>query len=296
MATLIPFSKYEGLGNDFVLIDDPYGRMEMSPEIAAAICDRHLGIGADGVLKLVAAGSSGAAGRMRYWNADGTPAAMCGNGVRCVAKHLRDRHAAPLGPFLVETDAGPVACRITFETDAFARVEVEMPAPRLDPAAVPVRLDAGATELVRRSGDREVRLLAVSMGNPHAVTFDVEDAEERLRLGPALSSDPAFPEKANVGFARMPAGDVIELDVYERGSGWTPACGSGASAAAVAACATGRTAWGTPLAVCQRGGELRITAAGPDLPVRMEGPARRVFEGTFVLRHLLPTPRPSTEY
>jgi diaminopimelate epimerase len=247
MADLIPFAKYEGLGNDFVLIDDPLDRLSITGELAAAICDRRLGIGADGLLVVAAARGPDAAARMRYWNRDGSPSAMCGNGIRCIAKHVRDRHGVAQGPFVIDTDAGPVRCRITADGEGLSRVEVELPAPRMEPAAVPVLLPEGAAELVRESNGRSLRFTPLSLGNPHAVTFDVDDDAERARLGPLLETDPAFPERVNVGFARLVG----------------PA-------------------------------ELRLTAPGPDRPVLMEGPARRVFEGTFVIRHLVPGSRPSS--
>jgi diaminopimelate epimerase len=293
MADLIPFSKYEGLGNDFVLIDDPLGRLEPSAELAAAVCDRHLGVGADGLLVLAAPRHKDALVRMRYWNRDGSPAAMCGNGVRCVSKHVRDRHGAPLGPFTIDTDAGPVRCRITAEASAVSRVEVELAVPRTTPAEVPVVLPNGARELVRQSEGRGVRFLPLSLGNPHAVTFDVEHEAERQVLGPALEADPAFPERVNVGFARLLSDGELQLDVYERGCGFTRACGSGAAAAVAAAALTGRIPWGRTVTVHLPGGDLLLTAPGPDQPVRMEGPARRVFEGTFVSRHLIPGSRES---
>jgi diaminopimelate epimerase len=294
MAELIPFAKYEGLGNDFVLIDDPLDRLTIPGELAAAICDRRLGIGADGLLVVAAPRTTDAAARMRYWNQDGSPSAMCGNGIRCIAKHVRDRHGGPLRPFLIDTDAGPVRCRITAEGEGLSRVEVELVAPSMDPAAVPVVLPEGTSEIVRESNGRGVRFTPLSMGNPHAVTFDVDDEDERRRLGPLLESDPAFPERVNVGFARVVGRAELRLDVYERGCGFTLACGSGAAAAVAAAGWTGRIPWNTPTLVHLPGGDLSLTAPGSDRPVLMEGPARRVFEGTFVMRHLVPGSRPST--
>jgi diaminopimelate epimerase len=228
---------------------------------------------------------------MRYWNRDGSPAAMCGNGIRCLAKHVRDRHGAPAGPFVIETEAGPVRCRITAEAEAVSRVEVEMPAPRLEPSAVPVVLPEGAKDLAREGRGRTVRFTPLSVGNPHAVTFDVDDEAERRELGPAMETDAAFPERTNVGFARMLSETELRLDVWERGCGFTRACGSGATAAVVAACLTGRVPWGRSVTVHLPGGDLVVTAPGPDRPLLSEGPARRVFEGTFVARHLMPGSR-----
>jgi len=293
MAEMIPFAKYEGLGNDFALIDDPLGRFEVNDKLAAAICDRHLGIGADGLLVVTASRVSGAVARMRYWNSDGSPAAMCGNGIRCVAKHVRDRHGVPLAPFALDTDAGLVQCRITAEGDAVSRVEVELVAPRTAAAAVPVVLPEGSREIVRESNGRTVHFLPLSMGNPHAVTFDVDQAGEWTVLGPALERDPAFPERTNVEFARLEGDGELRLDVFERGCGFTQACGSGAAAAVAAACLTDRVPWGRTVLVHLPGGDLKVTAPGPDRPVLIEGPVRRVFEGTFIVRHLVPGSRDS---
>ena len=291
MADVIPFSKYEGLGNDFVLIDDPYGRVEIAAPLVVALCDRHLGIGADGLLVVKAPASDQSIGRMGYWNRDGGAAEMCGNGVRCLAKHLRDRHGIGAGPFVIETGAGPVRCRILEEGDAVSQVEVEMSAPQFDPASLPMRPEDAASPFVRPLGDRPISFTPLSAGNPHIVTFDVDAPEGRATMGPALERDPAFPNGVNVGFARMAGAAAIDLDVFERGCGFTKACGTGACAAVAAACRTGRVPWGTMVEVRLPGGTLHVTAPGPDQPIRMKGPARRVFEGTFVVRHLVPGSR-----
>ncbi len=292
MAGLIPFCKYEGLGNDFVLIDDPYGRVEIAPALAAAICDRRLGIGADGLLVVAAPQDPTNAGRMLYWNRDGTRAEMCGNGVRCVAKHLRDRHGIASASFAVETDAGPVRCAIREETPALSHVEVEMAAPAFGLRAAGMTPPQQGDGFARTLGDREFRFVALSVGNPHAVTFDAAPPADREALGPMVEGDPAFPARLNVGFARLAGPAEMSLDVFERGCGFTRACGTGACAAVAAACRGGRVPWGTPVAVSLPGGLLRVTAPGPDLPILMIGPARRVFEGTFVARRLEPGPRP----
>lgn len=259
------------------------------PHFARLICARKVGVGADGLILIE--DSPRADFKWRFYNADGSEAEMCGNGIRCLAKHIRDRHGVPVGPFVVETDAGPVRCRITAEGEGISRVEVELPAPQFEPAAVPVVLPEGAREVVRESNGRPVRFTPLLIGNPHAVTFDVEGAAERAVLGPALESDAAFPQRTNVEFARMVGDGEIRLDVFERACGFTKACGSGAAAAVVAACATGRVPWGRMVLVTLPGGALQITAPGPDKPVLMEGPARRVYEGTFVARHLVPGSR-----
>jgi len=259
------FAKYEGLGNDFVLVEAP-GTVE--PADARRICDRHFGVGADGVLLVQRDPPA-----MRVLNADGSVAEMCGNGLRCVVWHLaRVGALTPGEEVVVATDAGPHRCWLRGEGD----VEVEMRAGTLEPRAVPCAVDTPLVEVpfLEHEGGT-LHLTAVGMGNPHAVTFDPV-GEVRKVLGPRIQADPRFPEGVNVGFAR-PVADGFELDVLERGSGWTLACGTGACATVVAAVATGRAVAGEPVAVRLPGGTLAITVL--DEATRMRGPARHVFEG-----------------
>ncbi len=258
------FAKYEGLGNDFVIVEAP---ATVSPEEARRICDRHLGVGADGVLLVERRPAS-----MRVLNADGTVARMCGNGLRCVVWHLRRVGVLTSEEVVVETSAGPHRCWLRGDGD----VEVEMRAGTLRPEAIPLVADAPLVQApFLHHEEGTLRVTAVGMGNPHAVTFDpVGDA--RFDLGPRVQADPRFPEGVNVGFAR-PLEDGFELHVLERGAGWTQACGTGACAAAVAAVATGRARNGEPVAVHLPGGTLTITVLGD--ATRMRGPARHVFDG-----------------
>lgn len=300
----LTFAKYEGLGNDFIVV----GRgLEGSLDTAAvvALCDRHRGIGADGVLfagatdATSAAGATGATGAagatstsqsmhlsMRVVNADGTVPEMCGNGLRCVALHLARQERVPAGGrFVIHTDAGPHACRIVAwdEQDAqrgVARVEVAMRAPSLAPGDVPVVADAPLVEQAIPVGGRELHITALSMGNPHAVVFD-EVGAQREELGPALAGDARFPEGVNVGFARMRSPTLLELAVLERGVGWTRACGTGACAAAVAAVETGRAVRGASLRVQLPGGPLDLVVGAPGQSVMMTGEARHVFDGVI---------------
>ncbi|HJL27574.1 MAG TPA: diaminopimelate epimerase, partial [Polyangiaceae bacterium LLY-WYZ-15_(1-7)] len=244
----VRFAKYEGLGNDFVVIERAE-LSDVSPAQAIAWCDRHLGVGADGVLLVDRASPS-----MRVINADGSVPEMCGNGLRCVVWHLARVDALPGGDeVVVQTGAGPHACRL-LRGEGGAEVEVAMRAPSLAPADVPV--DAAAP-LVDAPFLEGLRVTAVSMGNPHAVTFDDVGAR-RGSLGPRVQEDARFPEGVNVGFAR-PAHAGFELAVYERGAGWTRACGTGACAAAVAAVETGRAERHAPLPIHLPGGTLTIT-------------------------------------
>ncbi len=252
------FWKYHGLGNDFVVVE---GGAPMAPARAVAICDRHRGIGADGVLGVLPARDGGAA-RMHIFNPDGSVAAMCGNGIRCVARHLAETRALD-GEIVVETDSGPRTCTVHRGPAGVDSVTVEMGRARIE----------GTQEFV--VGVERVRTLRVSMGNPHAVILDGPDAARAGVLGPAIEA--LVPGGVNVGFGRA-AGSSVDLVVWERGAGLTEACGTGACAAAVAALHEGRLDGSGPVTVRLPGGALEITV-GPDLAVRMKGPAEKVFEG-----------------
>ncbi|HJL16378.1 MAG TPA: diaminopimelate epimerase [Sandaracinaceae bacterium LLY-WYZ-13_1] len=265
------FEKYEGLGNDFLVVDEPEARL--GPEDARRLCDRHRGVGGDGVLLT---GLRGGRPFMKVLNADGSVPQMCGNGVRCVALHLFATERVGREPFELDTDAGPHRVRV-HEGGREGSVEVWMVAPSLTPADLPLDADhPWVGEPIEVAGHR-IAVTAVSMGNPHAVVFDAGEAREVL--GPALEVDPRFPERVNAGFASG-AGEGLALRVWERGVGWTQACGTGACAAAVAAVETGRATRGTDLPVTLPGGTLTIRVGAPGERVRMTGPARRVFSGT----------------
>jgi diaminopimelate epimerase len=289
----IVFSKYEGLGNDFVLVDglDGAQRLSLTVEAARQICDRHRGIGGDGVLVLDA---PAARPRMRVINADGSVPEMCGNGIRCVALHLARIGRASSGAFEIDTDAGPHVVRV-LERGESGVVEVAMRAASLQPDEVPVRAPAALCDEPLELGGPRLRWTAVSMGNPHAVTFD-DAGSARAELAPRVQtavvsgSAPAlpggallFPHGVNVGFAQMRGPNALELAVFERGSGWTEACGTGACAAAVAAVETGRAQRGQAIAVQLPGGTLTIVVPEPGERVLMTGPARHVFDGEVEL-------------
>jgi len=265
----LPFTKYEGLGNDFIVVDEDVPRDE-----AIAMCDRHLGVGADGVL---ITGVSSGAPFMRVINADGSTPQMCGNGLRCVAIHLSARGLVNASAFDVQTAAGPHRCRVL----ADGRVEVAMAIPTLAPADLPVLSDGEVIDASWDVDGREVRVTCVSMGNPHVVLFDI-GGEDRLSLGPRLEGDARFPERVNVGFATMTSQSAMDLSVFERGVGWTRACGTGACAAVVAAVETGRAERNHAVSVALPGGTLLIEVGSRGAHVSMTGPARRVFAGTIV--------------
>jgi diaminopimelate epimerase len=279
------FAKYEGLGNDFVVVDGRTQDLALAAEHAVALCDRHRGIGADGLLLLEFPDGKPA---MRVINADGSRPEMCGNGLRCVVLYLTHTAFVPAPArdpvaVTVDTDSGPHHCRLWREGDV-DWVEVEMRAATLDPGSLPVQSDAAGPLLDApfEIDGTQVKLTCVSMGNPHAVTFD-DIGEARTTLGPRLGTHPRFGHGANIGFARMLGPRHLELAVWERGAGFTQACGTGACAAAVAAIETGRAKRNEPIEVRLPGGSLRIMVTDRDRPILMTGPASVVFEGELAI-------------
>jgi diaminopimelate epimerase len=280
------FTKMHGCGNDYVYVDR--WAEQLPAEVAAlarAVSDRHTGIGADG---LIAIGPSAVAdARMEMWNADGSPAEMCGNGIRCAVKLALDRGRVAGGPVRVETGAGVLTVEPVRRDGAVWGARVAMGRPRLTPAAVPVDHPGPGPLLELRldaAGARH-RLLAVGMGNPHAVCF-VENPERFpvAGVGAALEAHPAFPRRTNVHFvARLGEQDglpVLHQRTWERGAGETLACGTGACAATVAAILD-RRIQGRSAIVRLRGGDLRIDWPADDAEVVMTGPAVEVFSGEW---------------
>src|SRR6185503_2314299 len=262
------FDKYEGAGNDFVIVDAER-ESAVSADEARALCDRRFGVGADGVL-LVTPGSGDARAKMVVLNADGSRPEMCGNGLRCVALHLARRDGVHRVDMVIDTDAGPKRARV--ERGAAgeeAQVTVGMGRGRLlGERKFPVR-------------GQEHAFTLVSMGNPHAVAFDLDiDTAELDRLGPAFSE--ATTGGINVEAVRTQGGKLFDVLVWERGVGRTFACGTGAAAVAVAAAATGRVPLEERVEVHLPGGTLFLTVARDTFDVTLSGPARRVFAGEVV--------------
>ncbi len=256
----LAFVKYHGLGNDFIVVEGP---PLVDPERAAHLCDRRRGIGADGLLTILPAEQGGDA-YMHIYNSDGSVAAMCGNGIRCVARHLAEARRLD-GELVIETDAGPRRCRIHRGPGG----RVESVSVDMGPARVEGEQDFEV-------GEERLHALRVSVGNPHAVLFEDPSPARAEIVGPAIERK--VPGGVNVGFAR-PEGDGLDLVVWERGVGLTEACGTGACAAAVAALHLGKLRPGAPVEVRLPGGVLSITVS-PDLQrVEMRGPAERVFAG-----------------
>jgi diaminopimelate epimerase len=260
------FEKYEGLGNDFIVVEaEREADAGLTPERARALCDRRFGIGADGVLLVLPPDNPAHAARMRVLNSDGSIPEMCGNGLRCVALQLAAR-----------SPAGADALLFSVETDAGVRRSVV--------EGTEVTVEMGA---VRWLGDREIEIDGVPVtvaiadaGNPHAIRFDLPSDAEIARLGPRLATHAAFPGGTNVAFARV-GDDGIDLVVWERGAGLTMACGTGACATVAVACAKKLARYGTPVTVRLPGGALTITIDEASAATRMRGPARHVFSGRW---------------
>ncbi|MFZ1865900.1 MAG: diaminopimelate epimerase [Polyangiales bacterium] len=273
----LPFYKYEGLGNDFLLVETAaLGGLQLTSDQAIALCDRHLGVGGDGVLLLDIDTPS-----MGVINSDGSVPEMCGNGIRCAALHLARRAGQSTLEATIDTLAGPHACLVVNQPGAES-VAVRMAPPSLVPSDLPLNAEAPWIDHPLAVADHTVRFTGVSFGNPHAVTFD-DVGEARFEIGPAVQADIHFPEGVNVGFVSEQEGTSMRLDVLERGAGWTLACGTGACAAAVAAVETGRAEREEPLSIRLPGGTLMITVGAPGDTVLMQGPARFVFGGEVEL-------------
>ncbi len=270
------FWKYQGIGNDFILLDGTDGSLRIDPEWCRKACDRHYGIGADGVLYVMPGESTDIT--MRIINADGSEAEMCGNGIRCVAKHAFDFGIVKKESFTVHTLAGDLTADVSVKDGKAVAVKINMGAPVLDGRSVPVDADGRFIDEPFEAGGVSFRGNAVSMGNPHFIIFsDLDDAAVD-RLGPILERHPFFPRRTNVEFCKVIDGK-IHIRVYERGAAWTLACGTGACASTVAAALNGLVPFDEPVDVRLPGGWLRITADSGLRRVLMEGPAEMVFEG-----------------
>ena len=284
----LEFTKMHGLGNDFVVIDDLAGELEFDPEAIEWLCDRHFGVGGDGLILVRPATADGADFFMLYYNADGSTAEMCGNGVRCFAKYLCDAGLVTGDRVGVQTLGGVYPIEIARdEEERFSVATVDMGEPILTPALVPTSLaparpdDEAVVGGMLEVADRTWRVTCVSMGNPHAVIWvDDVDAAPVETVGPLIENHPAFPNKTNVEFAQVTAEGLIRVRVWERGVGETLACGTGACATVVAASLEGRVE--RSAAVELPGGELVVRWA-EDGHVYMSGPAESVFVGTMTL-------------
>lgn len=278
----LPFTKMHGLGNDFAVIDCVSQPLQPNAEQIAALADRHLGIGFDQLLLIEAGSGDQAEFRYRIFNADGSEVEHCGNGARCFAKYVHDKGLTQSNPVLVET----VNRVLSLQLSQDGLVSVNMGAPNFDPASLPLQRKEEAqsykTTVTIAGQDLPIQFSAVSMGNPHAVIF-VENCEtaEVETIGPALGQHPDFPQGVNVGFLQIVTRNECRLRVYERGSGETLACGTGACAAVAAARSLDLV--DSRVRVKLRGGELEIDYPGLGSELTMTGPAVTAYEGSVEL-------------
>ena len=276
---MIKFTKMHGTGNDFVLIDARRGYERNWPELARAMCDRHFGIGSDGLL--LVRESDTADYRMVMYNPDGSEAEMCGNGIRCFAKYLYDHGALRENKVAVETGAGIKCLEIESQDGRARRVVVDMGIPTFVPSLIPIQATGSeVVDLPLRIGGQDLALTGVSMGNPHAVHFVNTPVEEfpLEQIGPLVEHDSIFPRRVNFEVARVTAPDRVDVRVWERGAGITLACGTGACAVFAASRLKGRV--GERATLHLPGGELDMRV-GPDGQILMTGPAAFVYTGEW---------------
>jgi diaminopimelate epimerase len=268
----IQFTKMHGTGNDFIVIDSRKVKVPNFKKFSKEYCDRRFGVGADQVLVL--SKSRKADFRMDIYNADGSSVGMCGNGLRCLAKYVRDEKLTTKNEVTVETPSGIQIARILSKN----KVRVDMGAPILKGKQIPVNLSGRVINRPLRVDGKEIRGTCVSMGNPHCVIF-VEDPKTYPveKLGPQLERHHLFPQRTNVEFVRAVTPKLLEMRVWERGAGETLACGSGACAAAVAAVLNNQAE--RAVTVKLPGGSLEIEWSREDDHVYLTGAAETVFKG-----------------
>ncbi|MBT3196846.1 MAG: diaminopimelate epimerase [Gammaproteobacteria bacterium] len=270
----LQFTKMQGAGNDFVVIDAVTTPFEPTTEQVRFLADRHFGVGCDQLLLVEPARSEESDFRYRIWNADGGEVEQCGNGARCFARFVRDKGLTQKSEIVVETASGI----ITLKVEESGWVTVNMGTPILNPAEIPFIAPQQAKNYALDVAGETLQIGAVSMGNPHLVLM-VEQLDDALieRLGPQLESHPRFPQRVNAGFMEVVSRTEIRLRVYERGTGETLACGTGTCAAVVSGIIQGQL--DHQVRATLRGGELAIEWQGGDSPVMMTGPAESVFNG-----------------
>jgi diaminopimelate epimerase len=274
------FTKMHGIGNDYVYVSTFDQKAPADPaRLAIAVSDRHFGIGSDGLILI--GPSERADARMRMFNADGSESEMCGNGVRCVAKYIHDHGIARQPRVAVETGRGVLTLDLEVEGGQARRVRVDMGAPILSASEIPTTLpgDPPVNAPLVVAG-RPLAITAVSMGNPHAVVYVEDVANFPVEtLGPVLEHHPSFPRRVNAHFVEVLGPNEVQMRTWERGSGITLACGTGACAVCVAGVLTGRT--GRKVLAHLPGGDLELEWPGDGQSVFMTGPATEVFSGEW---------------
>ena len=271
------FTKMQGIGNDYVYVNCLKETVENPEELAIRVSDRHFGIGSDGLILIKP--SEKADFRMAMYNADGSEGAMCGNGIRCVAKYVYDYGLTDKTSISVETKSGIKYLELTVEDGKVSQVKVNMGAPELSPEKIPVvsEKDRVVAEPIEIDG-KSYAMTCVSMGNPHAVVYleDVKNLDIE-KIGPKFENHPCFPDRVNTEFVRVIDEHTVEMRVWERGSGETLACGTGACAVAVASILNGYVSG--EVTVKLLGGDLKIFWEEKENTVYMTGPAAVVFDG-----------------
>ncbi|WP_195984412.1 diaminopimelate epimerase [Clostridium sp. D33t1_170424_F3] len=273
------FTKMHGIGNDYIYVNCFQQTPEHPSELAVKLSDRHFGVGSDGLILIQP--SDVADCKMEMFNADGSIGMMCGNGIRCVGKYVYDRGLVKKDVLQVETRSGIKTLHLNVQNGTVSSVRVNMGPPELEAAKIPVRFakQRVINEAVQSPSGNIWYITCVSMGNPHCVAF-VEDVDglDLPRFGPEMEHHEMFPEQVNMEFVRVISPEEIQMRVWERGSGETWACGTGACASAVASALNGKT--GRRVTVHLKGGDLVVDWDEQTNNVFMEGPATFVFDGT----------------
>ena len=274
----LKFSKMHGLGNDFVVLDGIRQNISLSPEQLRYLADRNFGVGCDQILLVEKPSQPGVDFRYRIFNADGSEVEQCGNGARCFVRFVHEAGLTDKREIRVETMRGIIAPRL----EADGNITVDMGLPRFSPHEIPFLHDDDVVIYNLDVADETLEISVVSMGNPHAVQV-VESVEHAPvgEHGPLIENHQQFPQRVNAGFMQVIDRHAIKLRVFERGSGETLACGTGACAAVVAGIRRGLL--DSPVRVTTRGGDLTIVWGGTDRPVLMTGPAVTVFSGEIEL-------------
>jgi diaminopimelate epimerase len=274
------FTKMQGAGNDYVYVDCFRQEMPHNPAgLSRAISDRHFGVGSDGLILICP--STLADARMRMFNADGSESEMCGNGIRCVAKFLYDHGLVRKPSLRIETGRGILSLDLEIKSGLVSQVRVDMGEPILEASKIPTTLSgAPPVNAALDVAGRTMTVTCVSVGNPHCVVFVDEITDELvLGLGPKIEIHPAFPRKINVEFISVKSPDELNMRVWERGSGETLACGTGACASTVAGVLAGKSQRRVTMHL--RGGDLQLEWSEKDNHVYMTGPAVEVFSGDW---------------
>ncbi|ABE48467.1 diaminopimelate epimerase [Methylobacillus flagellatus KT] len=272
----LSFTKMQGIGNDFIVVDGYSRPVSLDADTIRRLADRHFGIGFDQLLLVERPTVEGVDFRYRIFNADGGEVEQCGNGARCFVRYVHDKSLTSKREIRVQTARGIILPRL----EDNGLVTVNMGEPRFEPAEVPFIADREAMTYLLQVADQALEISVASMGNPHAVTV-VEDVDTAPveRLGPLVERHERFPQRVNAGFMQIVDEHHIRLRVFERGSGETLACGTGACAAVASGIRRGLLQ--SPVRVATRGGELIIAWEGGGQPVWMTGPAETVFEGSI---------------